>query len=140
MSERTQRSKRSEAEVEAHALPSPIVASTLLREFAEPLLYVDPAGPADIETMRTAMMLAMICWNLPVYEAMRSPLFEQGQRTLEEVSQRVPKAVALRLRKLLETRKASYETMPFLALVEVHGTTLKNATIAAEARRPKARH
>ena len=49
------------------ALPSADEVSKLLRDYAQPLLFIDPAGPADMETMRTAIGLAMICWNLPVY-------------------------------------------------------------------------
>ena len=118
------------------ALPGPSEVSAILREFAEPLLYADPAGPADVETIRTSMMLAMICWNLPVYESTGSPLYAQGLRTLDAVVQRVPKGVATRIRKLIDDRKAKFRAMPFLVWVDVQGTTLENATIVAEARLP----
>jgi hypothetical protein len=121
---------------QASAVPATDEVSEVLRDFAEPLLYVDPAGPSDVETVRTAMMLAMICWNLPVYEAAGSPLYAQGKRTLEAVAAQVPSGVAAALAKLIEERKATLTSMPFLVLVEVKGTTPENATITAEARLP----
>lgn len=119
------------------ALPSPQEVSELLREYAQPLLYADPEGPTDIDTIRTAMMLAMICWNLPVYEASGSPLFEQGTRTLEKVMKNVPSVVAARLQRLVEERKTKFGDYAFLALVEVEGTTLQNAKIVAQAKLPR---
>jgi hypothetical protein len=121
---------------EPFVVPEPTQVSEMLRDYAQPLLYADPAGPADVETIRTAMSLAMICWNLPVYEAIGSPLYAQGVRTLDAIMERVPTAVASNLRRLLVDRKTKFAAMPFLALVEVTGTTLENAKIAAEARMP----
>jgi hypothetical protein len=118
-------------------VPDSLEVSAMIRDYAEPLLYADPAGPADVETIRTAMMLAMMCWNLPVYEAIGSPLFAQGVRTLDAITERVPRVVAVKLRKLIEDRKTRFAEVPYLVLVEVTGTTLKNATIVAEARLPK---
>lgn len=118
-------------------IPEPAKVSELLRDYAQPLLYADPAGPADVDTIRTAMSLAMICWNLPVYEAIGSPLYAQGVRTLDAIMGRVPGAVASNLRRLIDDRKTKFSAYPFLALVEVTGTTLANATIVAEARLPK---
>jgi len=119
------------------AVPDTLEVSALIRDFAEPLLYADPAGPADVETIRTAMMLAMMCWNLPVYEATGSPLYAQGMRTLDAIMERVPAVVGTKLRKLIEDRKNRFASVPYLVIVEVTGTTLKNATIVAEARMPK---
>jgi hypothetical protein len=125
---------------EPFVVPPSTKVSELLRDYAEPLLYADPAGPADVETIRTAMSLAMICWNLPVYEAIGSPLYAQGVRTLDAIMERVPAAVASNLRRLIVDRKTKFAAMPFLALVEVSGTTLQNATITAEARMPTRKH
>jgi hypothetical protein len=122
------------------ARPDSAKVSEMLRDYAQPLLYADPAGPADVDTIRTAMSLAMICWNLPVYEAMGSPLFAQGVRTLDAIMAGVPNAVAANLRRLIEDRKTTFGSLPFLALVEVTGTTLENATIVAEARLPGRRN
>jgi hypothetical protein len=121
-------------------LPEPAEVSELLRDYAQPLLYADPAGPADVDTIRTAMSLAMMCWNLPVYEAIGSPLFAQGMRTLDAIMERVPAAVASNLRRLIDDRKTKFAELPFLAWVEVSGTTLTNATILAEARMPGRRN
>jgi hypothetical protein len=118
------------------AVPNSAKVSEMLRDYAQPLLYADPAGPADVDTIRTAMSLAMICWNLPVYEAIGSPLYAQGVRTLDAIMARVPAAVASNLRRLIDDRKTKFGSLPFLALVEVSGTTLENATIIAEARLP----
>jgi predicted dienelactone hydrolase len=85
---------------EPAAWPEPDRVSELLREFAEPLLYADPAGPSGLDTVRTALMLAMICWNLPVYEALGNPLFAQGVRTLDAVEQQVPPVIASTPRRL----------------------------------------
>ena len=122
---------------EQGALPEPGKVSEMLREFAEPLLYVDPDGPADIDTVRTDMMLAMMCWNLPVYEASDGVLFERGKRALNTILDQVPAAVGASLRKLIDDRKTKFAAMPFLVSVEVTGTTLQQATIVAEARIPK---
>jgi hypothetical protein len=121
---------------EPFVMPESTKVSEMLRDYAQPLLYADPAGPADVDTIRTVMSLAMICWNLPVYEAVGSPLYAQGVRTLDAIMERVPPAVASNLRRLLVDRKTKFGAMPFLTLVEVTGTTLENATITAEARMP----
>jgi hypothetical protein len=118
-------------------LPDPAQVSELLRDYAQPLLYADPAGPADVDTIRTAMSLAMICWNLPVYEAIGSPLHQRGVRALDRIMASVPNAVASALRKLIEERKTKYAAFAFLVVVEVTGATPKNASIVAEARLPK---
>ncbi|HKP55521.1 MAG TPA: hypothetical protein VJV78_02305 [Polyangiales bacterium] len=122
---------------QAHAVPAADEVSELLRDFAEPLLYADPSGPSDIETVRTAMMLAMICWNLPVYEAQGSPLYAQGKRTLEAIAAQVPGHVTSALKKLVEERKSTLASMPYLVLVEVEGSTPQNAIVRAEARRAR---
>jgi hypothetical protein len=84
------------------------------------------------------MMLAMICWNLPVYEALQSPLFAQGMRTLDAVKQQVPGVIASTLRRLIDDRKSKFAGVPFLVLVDVKGTNLDDAMIEAEARLPRA--
>ena len=123
---------------EPGALPETGKVSEMIREFAEPLLYADPAGPDDLETVRTALMLAMICWNLPVYEALGSSLYTQGLRTLDAVERQVPGVIASTLRRLIQDRKTKFGAVPFLVSVEVKGTTLADATIVAEARMPRA--
>jgi hypothetical protein len=120
--------------VAPHALPESSEVSELIRDYARPLLYVDSDGPADMDTFRTSMMLAMICWNLPVYEAAGHPLYAQGIRMLEAVEKRVPAVVAAKLRALIEARKSAHAALPYLVNVEVTGSTLRDARIVAEAR------
>jgi len=122
---------------EPFALPDPASVSEVFREYAEPLLYIDPAGPADLQTMRTSLGLAMICWNLPVYEAIGSPLYAQGMKTLDKIKAQVPAPVATCLQRLLEDRKTKFAQWPFLTTVELLGDDVQSALIAAEARRPK---
>jgi hypothetical protein len=121
------------------ALPASSTVSELLRDFAAPLIYVDSEGPTNIDTLRTALMLAMICWNVPVYEATGSALYTRGVETLREIMQNVPDKVAAALKRLLSDRTSKFASAPFLVLVEVHGDTLMDATIVAEARAPKLR-
>jgi hypothetical protein len=130
--------RRLKLDPEAGPLPEPEQAAELFRAFAQPLVYVDPAGPADIETLRTALMLAMMCWNIPVFEAQGSPLFEQGMRTMREVVKGVPSIVATTLRELIETRITTHARLSFLLLVEVTGTSLETASIVAQPRAPTA--
>lgn len=127
-------SDRAAASDAMRALPDSHTVSALMREYAEPLLYADPAGPADLETMRTSLMLAMICWNLPVYEAAGHPLYEKGVQTLDKVRRNVPRHVASALQLLVEKRKQSYAAAPFLISVDVTGTTPEDASIVAHAR------
>jgi hypothetical protein len=123
--------------VEPGPLPEALEVSALVREFAQPLVYAEPAGPADLEALRTSLMLAMICWNLPVYEATGSSLFAKGTRTLSEISKNVPRRVGAALQQLLVTRKSKFADRAYLVLVEVEGTTLADATIIAQAKHPK---
>jgi hypothetical protein len=116
------------------ALPTPAEVSALLRDFAAPLLYVDRAGPADIDTLKTAIMLAMICWNVPVYEATHRGMYSRGERTLTEIKEQVPRRVVKALDRLIETRKTRFAELPYLVVAEVLGTHPSNASIVAEAR------
>jgi hypothetical protein len=125
---------------EPGALPEPGKVSEMFREYAEPLLYADPAGPSDVDTIRTVMNLAMLCWNLPVYEALGNPLYVSGTRTLDQIIERVPSIVASKLRKLVKDRKTKFAHISFLVTVDVTGATLEDATIVAQARRPVARN
>ncbi|MEY4582913.1 MAG: hypothetical protein RL701_7616 [Pseudomonadota bacterium] len=121
---------------EPSPLPDTTRVSEMLREFAQPLLYVNAGGPADLEEIRTAMMLAMMCWNLPVYEALGNPLYERGVKTLAAIREQVPRVLANALKKLVEERKTKFADVSFLVLVEVTGTQLSDAAIVAEARLP----
>jgi hypothetical protein len=117
-------------------LPEPNAVAALLRDFAAPLLYVDQSGrgPLNIDTLRTTIMLAMICWNVPVYEATHSQMFRRGQRTLSQIKAQVAPRVIKAIDELLETRKTTFADRPFLVIAEVLGTHPSDASIVAEAR------
>jgi hypothetical protein len=114
-------------------------ASELFRAFAEPLLYVDPAGPSDLETLQTSVALAMMCWNLPLFETTQPNLFARTKQTLKDAMQMVPTKVATCLRQLIKARASQLADAPFLVTVEVQGTSLADARIVANARLPQAR-
>jgi hypothetical protein len=116
------------------ALPDPQTVAELLRDFAAPLLYVDECGPLNIDTLKTTIMLAMICWNVPVYEATHSRMFARGERTLSEIKAQVPRRVMEALDQLIERRKTTFADRPFLVIAEVLGTHPNDASIVAEAR------
>lgn len=118
------------------SLPEPNAVAALLRDFAAPLLYVDQGGrgPVNIDTLRTTIMLAMICWNVPVYEATHSQMFQRGQRTLSQIKAQVPPRVIKAIDALLESRKTTFADRPFLVIAEVLGSHPSDASIVAEAR------
>ena len=58
--------------------------SEMILDFAAPLLDVAPGGPANIEGLRAAMKIAMVCWNLPAYQDAKHPLGVEGQRFRRE--------------------------------------------------------
>jgi hypothetical protein len=113
--------------------------SETIRAFARPLLYLDPAGPADIETLRTSMMLAMICWNLPVYENTNARLYAHTKKALDAALHLVPAAVRACLHRLVDDRTTKFGEVPCAILVEIHGSSLDDARIVAEAMTPKAK-
>lgn len=121
-------------------LPESNVVSCVLRDFAAPLLYIDGCAPEDIDTLRTTIMLAMICWNVPVYEATRDPMYQRGERTLRQIKAQVPQRVGRTLDRLLERRKTQFADRPYLVIAEVLGTHPRDATIVAEARWPRSQH
>lgn len=116
------------------ALPDPLTVAALLRDFAAPLLYVDKSGPLNIDALKTTIMLAMICWNVPVYEATQSPMYARGERTLSQIKSQVPRRVIKALEQLIESRKTTFADRPFLVIAEVLGTHPSDASIVAEAR------
>jgi hypothetical protein len=113
-------------------------ASEMIRAFAEPLLYVDPAGPSDLETLQTSMALAMMCWNLPLFETKQPALFARTKQALDAAMKMVPAPVAACLRRLVKARASQLAAAPFLVTVEVQGTSLKDARIIASAKLPPA--
>jgi len=112
----------------------PAEVSETIRAFARPLLYLDPAGPADLETLRTAMLLAMMCWNLPVYEATNSRLHTHTKQALVAALELVSAPVRACLRQLIADRRTKFNALMFPVIVEVHGSSLADAQIVAQAK------
>jgi hypothetical protein len=110
--------------------------SETFRAFAQPLLDVDPAGPPDLETLQTSTALAMMCWNLPLFETTHAALFARTKQALDSAMKLVPRPVAACLKQLIATRTQQLAAAPYLVTVEVQGTSLKDARIVAEARTP----
>ncbi len=52
--------------------PEPGKVSEMFLDFAQPLLEIDEDGPANMEALRSVVMIAMTCWNLPVMEAQKA--------------------------------------------------------------------
>jgi hypothetical protein len=128
--------RRIKLPLEPGGKPEPGKVSEMILEFAHPLLYADPEGPPSIEILRSAMMLVMICWNLPVYEAGGNPLRVQVKQALDTAIKTAPEPIGAVLLQLIEDRKTKFAAVPFLVLIDVKGTTLENASIVAEARMP----
>jgi len=112
--------------------------SEMLLEFAEPLLYLDPQGPADIQAFASCLQLAELCWNLPILErngSRSSPRLRTQLRTqFEQILAVVPKPIADVLKNLIETRKVRFGHIPILIRSRVEGDHLNDARVVAEAR------
>jgi hypothetical protein len=105
--------------------------SELMLDFAAPLIELDPAGPPDVDAFRTIMMIATLCWNIPVYEARGNTKLvrdtREGLRQLPFVIQHIANA-------MIEDRKGRFGNIPFLVIASVSGTSLDNLKVRAEAR------
>lgn len=107
--------------------------SEMMIDFARPLL--DALGtPRDIEDLRHVMMLATLCWNLPVLEREQAADFEQTRRSFDEALVTMPEPLPSMLRQLIEDRRGKFGSIPFYVITEVRGDTLDDARIHAEAR------
>jgi hypothetical protein len=104
--------------------------SELIIEFARPLMYAEPGGPGDIETLRQMMKFVVICWNLPMVEGKEGAEVKKHLRLFDELPPPIKKLVD----GLMRDRKTKFGSIPFLVTVEVRGTTLDDAVIRAEAR------
>lgn len=103
--------------------------SEMIIDFARPILEAD-GGPPDIESLRNLILLANICWNVPVLESRKDPELERHLYLLDEI----PEPVRGMLRQLIEDRKTRFGAVPFLVVATVKGTSLNEAVIRAEAR------
>lgn len=108
--------------------------SELILDFARPLL--DAMKPTSVEDYNTAMMLATMCWNLPVIEKAGGEDAKKTRRLFDERIDLLPHGVAKLVLQLVESRKTEFVQIPFYILAEARGTTLDNCRIHAEARQP----
>ncbi len=107
--------------------------SQLIQDFARPLL--DALGePHSTDDLGHALTLATLCWNLPIFERAQVPELEEMRLGFEATLSSVPEPIAAVLRQLLDDRTTKYGAIPYFVLVEVHGETLADCTIHAEAR------
>jgi hypothetical protein len=102
-------------------------------EFARPLIGV-LGPPQSIEELRNVMMLATLCWNLPILEREQASEAEQTRRSFEEAMARLPEPLPSTLRQLTEDRLGKFGSIPHYVLIEVRGDALDDAVIHAEAR------
>jgi hypothetical protein len=109
--------------------------SDLIIEFAKPLL--DAMGkPRRLADLTSLMDLASLCWNLPVLQRTGGEQVAGMRRHFDDKVNAMPEPVRSILVQMLERRESEYGHVPFLARVEVRGTTLENCRIYAEARQP----
>lgn len=107
--------------------------SEMILDFARPLL--DEMGePRSLDDLRNAFLLVTICWNLPVFEKVGGPSYENMRRQLDHALTVVPKPVVVILERLMHDRKTTFAQIPFYVIAEIRGTTLENCKVHAEAR------
>ncbi len=109
--------------------------SEMILQFAQPLLQLEPDGPPDIKAVRNVMMLATVCWNLPVVEAGKGPDGPRIRKMFDEAMASVPESIRRVLLGLLDDRRTKFAAVPFLVIVSVEGS-LDRLRIVAEARMP----
>jgi hypothetical protein len=107
-------------------------------EFAQPLLDLDPSGlPQDLQSMRSVLEIAMLCWNVPVMERFSSGTTGlHARREIDRAFQHAPAAVREAIRERLHARTTQFGVVPVYLLVRLEGTDLANARLIAEARMP----
>jgi hypothetical protein len=103
--------------------------SEMIIDFARPLLEVD-GGPSDIEALRNVILLANICWNVPILEQKNDPELARHLHLIDEL----PEPLRGLLRLMIRERKTRFGAIPFLVVATVRGTSLDDAVVQAEAR------
>lgn len=124
--------------LEPGGVPDPGKVSEMILEFAGPLLYADPAGPPNVAAVRSIMQLAEMCWNLPVLEANKSPLYPDAKKSLDQALAIMPGLASSLLRQLILDRKTKFAAIPFSVILRVEGTSLDDMKVVAEARMSQA--
>jgi hypothetical protein len=120
------------------AKPSPQAAkvSEMIMEFAAPLLDLDRDGAADVDVLRSLMMMVELCWNLPVFEATDPEAYVRFKQGFDSVTQNVPPEIGSMLAILLENRRTRFGRVPLLIHVRVEEDGPGRARLLAEARMP----
>lgn len=116
----------------------PAKVTEMIVDFASPLLR-SGGGPRSIQDVRNIMLLASVCWNLPVLQQARAPEFDELQELLDMALRSIPEPGPTLLQRLLAARQASFASVPFAVLVDVRGSSLEDCRIHAEARQAPSR-
>lgn len=124
--------------LEGVGAPEPGKVSEMILEFAEPLLYSDPSGPPNVAAVRSIMQLAEMCWNLPVLEANRSPLYPSAKKSFDQALAVMPGLASSLLRQLIRDRETKFAAVPFSVILSVEGSSLDDMKVVAEARMSQA--
>jgi hypothetical protein len=122
--------------LEPDSKPLPGKVSEMILEFAQPLMEFGPGGPPNIQTMRSIMMFAMICWNLPIMESRTDVDGASARKMFDDAMAGVPESLGRVLLKLIEDRKTRFAMVPFCVTVQVAGTSMEDARVVAQARMP----
>jgi hypothetical protein len=120
----------------ANASPPAAKVSEMILEFAAPLLDLDRDGAADVDVLRSLMMMVEMCWNLPVFEATDPEAYQHFKQGFETVTQNVPPEIATVLAHLMENRRTRFGSVPLLIHVRVEADGPGRARLLAETRMP----
>jgi len=122
--------------LEPGSLPEPGKISEMIMEFAQPLMEWDQGGPPDIQAVRNVMMMAMVCWNVPIVRDKANTEAANAQRMFDTAMSQMPEPLKSVLLAMTEDRKTRFGAVPFSVIVHVEGTSLDDLSIVAEARMP----
>lgn len=123
--------------IDPDARLAPGKVSEMFLEFAQPLIYIEPSGPPDIDTLRHILKFAEMCWNLPVVEREDKAAYALSKAGLDRAVHAAPKVVADRLLQMLRDRTERFGAVPFFITARVEGDELARARVVAEARMAK---
>jgi hypothetical protein len=126
---------------EAQSDPKPgdqqLSLTDVVKEFAEPLLALDPEGASDPDVLRQLMVLVDMCWNLPLLHSSDPDAYTKLKLGFDSVVRDVPGPVAEKLGQLLQDRTGRFGSLPFLVHTGVDIDSAGQARIVAEARKPR---
>jgi hypothetical protein len=115
---------------------SPAKFSEMILEFAQPIFDL-MGGLQTIEQLKSGLNIAVLAWNLPVFEQTKSPKLPEHRAVFEKMVASAPEEARVVIRQLLEDRKGRFGLVPTFVFVTVEGDTLDNARVVAEARMPR---